>query len=144
MKLFYVLVLVIAYTPLQASEPLSFGQAKRQLIKLYKAHPEATTFYCGCRINWKGKKGIPDAESCGYTPRKAVTNSGNPNSRATRVEWEHVMPAYWFGHRLQCWQEGGRKACKKIRRFREMENVRMIGKTESNLSKWIALVHSGN
>jgi deoxyribonuclease-1 len=31
------------------------------------------------------------------------------------------MPAYWFGSQLQCWQDGGRKACKKIKAFKRME-----------------------
>lgn len=103
------------------AETLSFSQAKKQLVKLYQSNPDARTFYCGCKINWKGKKGVPDAESCGYSPRKPATSSGNANARATRIEWEHVMPAFWFGHQLQCWQDGGRKACKKDKRFREME-----------------------
>ena len=31
------------------------------------------------------------------------------------------MPAYHFGHQRQCWQKGGRKACKKDPVFRRME-----------------------
>ena len=31
------------------------------------------------------------------------------------------MPAWEFGHQLQCWQNGGRKACKKNPRFKRME-----------------------
>lgn len=31
------------------------------------------------------------------------------------------MPAWAFGHQLQCWQEGGRKACRKDPRFVQME-----------------------
>jgi deoxyribonuclease I len=30
------------------------------------------------------------------------------------------MPAYWFGHQLQYWQEGGRKSCKN-KRFKQIE-----------------------
>ncbi len=104
-----------------ADNPISFSKAKKHLVKLYKANPAIGTFYCGCRIEWQGKKGIPNAESCGYSPRKPVTSSGNANARATLIEWEHVMPAYWFGHQLQCWQDGGRKACKKNKRFKQME-----------------------
>ena len=118
MKLRYILLLIVACAPSQAAEQLSFSQAKKVLVKLYQANPDATTFYCGCTIKWQGKKGIPDAKSCGYIPRKPVTNSGKKNVRATRIEWEHVVPAYWFGHQLKCWQEGGRKACKKDKKFR--------------------------
>ena len=64
---------------------------------------------------------MPDAQSCGYEPRNEVTRKGNVNLRAKRIEWEHVMPAYWFGSQLQCWQDGGRKACKKNKHFKQME-----------------------
>lgn len=103
------------------AKDLSFSQAKKALTKLYQHQPNPQTFYCGCDINWKGKKGSPAANSCGYTPRKAITRSGKENARAKRIEWEHVMPAYWFGHQHQCWQNGGRKACKKEPIFRAME-----------------------
>ena len=102
-----------------AENPISFSQAKKNLVKLYKANPDINTFYCDCDITWKGKKGAP--ESCGYTPRNERTKKGKVNKRAKRIEWEHVMPAYWFGSQLQCWQNGGRKACKKIKAFKQME-----------------------
>lgn len=76
----------------------SFSQAKSAGVKINADAPG--DFYCGCKISWQGKKGIPDLESCGYKVRK------NEN-RATRIEWEHVMPAWQFGHLLQCWQDGG-------------------------------------
>ena len=108
-------------SPLYAQKIQSFSKAKKQLVKMYQANPDAATFYCGCDIKWKGKKGAPDAQSCGYSPRNEVTKKGNINQRARRIEWEHVMPAYWFGNQLQCWQNGGRKACKKNKRFKQME-----------------------
>lgn len=103
------------------AKDLSFRQAKKALVALYQANPDQKTFYCGCEIGWKGRKGVPQASSCGYTPRIAITRSGKKNARAERIEWEHVMPAYWFGHQMQCWQEGGRKACKKDPLFHAME-----------------------
>ena len=108
---------------------------------MYQAYPEATTIYCGCDIKWKGKKGMPDVESCGYIPRKAVTQSGKVNQRAKRIEWEHVMPAYWFGHQLQCWQDGGGKSCKKNKQFKIMEgdmhNLQpAIGELNANRSNY--------
>ncbi|UGA38294.1 endonuclease [Chromobacterium haemolyticum] len=45
-----------------------------------------------------------DWASCGYVPRKSET-------RASRIEWEHVVPAWNLGHQRQCWQQGGRKNC---------------------------------
>jgi deoxyribonuclease-1 len=101
-----------------AEHPTSFRQAKKVAANIYKDNP--VSFYCGCtyslqpKPNKKGKRLTPDWKSCGYTPRK------NKN-RAGRIEWEHVMPAYHFGHQRLCWQQGGRKACKKDPVFKKME-----------------------
>ncbi|MTD37242.1 deoxyribonuclease I [Erwinia sp. CPCC 100877] len=89
-----------------------FSKAKAASVKLNADAPG--TFYCGCKISWKGKKGIPDLASCGYRVRK------NQN-RASRIEWEHVMPAWEFGHQRHCWQNGGRKNCNKDPLYRKME-----------------------
>jgi len=32
-------------------------------------------------------------------------------NRASRMEWEHVLPASHLGSQRQCWQDGGRKNC---------------------------------
>ena len=55
----------------------SFSQAKSAGVKVNSDVPG--DFYCGCKINWQGKKGVIDLESCGYKVRK------NEN-RASRVE----------------------------------------------------------
>ncbi|WP_417790313.1 endonuclease [Terasakiella pusilla] len=102
-----------------AEHPTSFSKAKKLAAEHYKG--DEKTFYCGCTYHYEGKKLVPDADSCGYEPRVPITKKGNPNSRATRIEWEHVMPAWVFGHQRQCWQEGGRKACKKDAEFNKME-----------------------
>ena len=91
----------------------SFSQAKSAGVKVNSDVPG--DFYCGCKINWQGKKGVIDLESCGYKVRK------NEN-RASRVEWEHVVPAWQFGHQRQCWQDGGRKNCAKDPEYRKMES----------------------
>lgn len=93
--------------------PTNFDQAKRLAQRIHA--PQAKSFYCDCDISWQGKKGIPDLASCGYQVRKNST-------RASRIEWEHVMPAHHFGHQRQCWQDGGRKNCVKTDSvFRAME-----------------------
>lgn len=120
---FVVLVLML---PVQ-SMALTFTQAKKEAVKIYHGHEEA--FYSGCRYGYKGKKLVPDAASCGYIPRNARTKSGKINSRAVRIEWEHVMPAWVFGHQRKCWQmdldrngkKDGRKGCKKDPVFAQME-----------------------
>ena len=93
---------LIFSTSIYAQPLASFSRAKTAAIKIYKDHP--TSFYCGCNIKWQGKRGIPDLKSCGYKVRKQAR-------RANRIEWEHVVPAWWFGHQRQCWQAGGRKNC---------------------------------
>lgn len=96
-----------------AAPPTSFSAAKRVAIQIYDQHP--VSFYCGCDIQKEGKKLIPDLESCGYDIRKQKV-------RASRIEWEHVVPAWAFGHQLQCWQEGGRRNCSRSSElFRQME-----------------------
>jgi deoxyribonuclease-1 len=89
----------------------NFSQAKAEAVKINQGAP---TFYCGCNISWQGKKGTPDLPSCGYQARKN-------QSRADRIEWEHVMPAWQFGHLRQCWQDGGRKSCAKDAGYRQIE-----------------------
>ena len=108
------LLFLLFATASVAAAPSSFSAAKRQLVSVYDHLPGATTFYCGCDYQRVGKKLLPDLHSCGYRVRKQKT-------RASRIEWEHVMPAWAFGHQLQCWQEGGRKNCKKDKRFKAME-----------------------
>lgn len=111
-KTFLVFLSSSLVVPAFAAGPQSFNQAKRVLKQLYSQNQ--TSFYCNCRYRSQGKKLIPDLDSCGYQPRKN-------KARASRIEWEHVMPAWAFGHQLQCWQDGGRKACRKDKRFRQME-----------------------
>ncbi|WP_075182386.1 deoxyribonuclease I [Pantoea sp. 1.19] len=91
----------------------NFSQAKAWAVTLHADAPG--TVYCGCPIRWQGKKGIPDLAACGYQPRKNA-------ARAQRIEWEHVVPAWAFGHQRQCWQHGGRKACAKDAGYRRIES----------------------
>lgn len=91
------LSLVLAGTA-QAAAPRTFQEAKKAAWKLYASHP--VEFYCGCR--YSGNK--VDLKSCGYVPR---TNA----KRASRIEWEHIVPAWVIGHQRKCWQNGGRENC---------------------------------
>lgn len=81
-----------------------------------------TEFYCGCEIKKIGNKLVPDLDSCGYEIRKNKV-------RAERIEWEHVVPAWEFGHQIQCWNDGkgkpggGRKNCESTSdKFNKMES----------------------
>jgi len=139
-KLFALLLLLSFNTIAKDNKPISFSKAKTQLKSIYKADPK--TFYCGCDIEWQSKKKlIPLPSSCGYEPRNEFTKKGKVNVRAKRIEWEHVVPAWEFGHQLQCWQNGGRKACKKNPDFKRMEGdlhnlVPAIGEVNADRSNF--------
>lgn len=96
-------------TPLSgqgAEHASSFRQAKKLAQDMYQTDLPLSSFYCGCDIKIKGKQWRPEFDACGFKVRKQVP-------RANRIEWEHLVPAWEFGHQLQCWQQGGRKFCSK-------------------------------
>ncbi|WP_419570143.1 endonuclease [Rheinheimera sp.] len=112
MYFWFVVVLGFSACGLSAA-PASFESAKKVASRVYSA--EKQEFYCGCAIRWQAGKGTPDLTSCGYQVRKN-------GPRASRIEWEHVMPAQQFGSPLSCWQQGGRKQCAaKDPLFQQME-----------------------
>ncbi|QQE89002.1 endonuclease [Azotobacter chroococcum] len=78
--------------------PETFGAAKKIAREIHADDP--LTFYCGCRY----RDNRVDLASCGYQPRKSP-------QRASRLEWEHVVPAWVIGHQRQCWKKGGREHC---------------------------------
>lgn len=99
---------VFLVTTAFASSPASFNEAKvvaKRQVFFDQADGEVGDLYCGCNWAWVGKSGgRVDAQSCGYEVRKQP-------SRAERTEWEHIVPAWTFGHQRRCWQQGGRKNC---------------------------------
>ncbi|WP_144214527.1 endonuclease [Shewanella donghaensis] len=115
--LFVVFACLLTSTTINAAEhPSSFRSAKKIAQKIYSSSLPMTSFYCGCDINVVGKQWKPNLDSCGYQVRKQIP-------RANRIEWEHVVPAWEFGHQLQCWQDGGRKNCGKTSpEFKRMES----------------------
>ena len=127
------LLLLLLTTNLYAEPPQSFSQAKKIATEIYADHQ--TSFYCECSYTRIEKKLTPDLDSCGYKPRKEP-------KRAFRIEWEHVVPAWAFGHQLQCWQDGGRTNCRKnSEQFRKMEAdlmnlVPAIGEINGNRSNY--------
>lgn len=94
------LLLLAIQSTSAASAPRTFAEAKKAAWKLYAGNP--VEFYCGCR--YEGNR--VDLKSCGYQPRKNA-------QRASRIEWEHIVPAWVIGHQRQCWQKGGRSNCSK-------------------------------
>ncbi|HCH49597.1 MAG TPA: endonuclease I [Proteus sp.] len=94
----------------QAQAPENFSKAKEIAKKeIYhdRNQQKEGTIYCGCDWEWTGKSGGQvNLASCGYKVRTQQT-------RAMRIEWEHIVPAWVFGHQRQCWQNGGRTNCVK-------------------------------
>lgn len=126
------LLLVFSFSGLSYADDIqnfqsspNFRDAKKLLLKyVYNGKNSLlmNEFYCGCNIEKLGNKLVPDLNSCGYQVRK------NEN-RANRIEWEHVVPAWEFGHQLQCWEDGkgkpggGRKNCEAVsEKFNKMES----------------------
>ena len=112
---FYFLLIMTA----SAEITWNFSKSKKFAKDIYLGNE--TTFYCGCSYQVKGKGLVPHWNSCGYSPRNEYTKSGKLNIRSLRIEWEHVMPAWFFGNQMECWRAGGRKACKKDKLFAKME-----------------------
>lgn len=100
----------------------SFSTAKKRARDIiYAGHD--TTFYCSCGYTASSATGGKiQVDSCGYYFRKS-------ESRGSRLEWEHVVPASFFGQTLPCWTEGhedckkkGRACCGKVNHhFHEAE-----------------------
>ncbi len=79
----------------------NFQQAKNFLKILYITH-FPYSFYCNCKIIFNlDKKLIPSPE-CGYKTK-------NPRTEYM-INWEHIMPAHYFGQYRECWQK---KICTK-------------------------------
>jgi len=71
----------------------SFGTAKNQLYnRIYRGHRK--TFYCGCDYDSGERTSLG---SCGLESYAGQT-------RADRVEVEHVFPASQFGNYRKCWR----------------------------------------
>lgn len=122
MRYFLAVALLLTSTLSVAEHPSSFSAAKKILDRQIYTGTDRVTFYCGCDYapapnpnKPSSTRLTPDAASCGLRPRKNA-------DRAGRIEWEHVVPAWEFGHQLQCWQEGGRKGCRKDPQFKRMES----------------------
>ncbi|MCY1264115.1 Endonuclease I [compost metagenome] len=109
--------LVLSVSQLVNAAPDTFAEAKVELKQrvYYDTNTRGGELYCGCKFAWVGKSGgRMDLASCGYVPRSQPT-------RAARMEWEHIVPAWVFGHQRQCWQQGGRKSCESDPVFSRME-----------------------
>ena len=134
-KVFIILLVIIS-----SLNAASFSKSKKILLKkIY--FDKQITFYCKNPYEVIDKKAYVVQDEQFYTPRRAYYKSGRENTRAKRVEWEHVMPAYNFARHLSCWKEGGRKACRKDKTFKTMESdmhnlVPAIGEVNGDRSNY--------
>jgi len=107
----YAVALALFIPQLAFGEPPSrpiktFGSAKKiARDAIYSDHK--LDFYCGCDYTTpkKGSGGTINPSNCGYKPRKSA-------KRGARLEWEHVVPAYYFGSPRACWKNGSEKCVK--------------------------------
>jgi deoxyribonuclease-1 len=96
-----------------------FNSAKDQLRKLFS---RGRDFYCNCSYDFSRRPQV-DPSSCGLTSKA---------ERAKRIEWEHVVPASFYGRQFTAWKKGdpqcrgrdkkGRECARKVSSaFRQIE-----------------------
>ncbi|RDU69767.1 deoxyribonuclease [Helicobacter aurati] len=110
------ILVVFANSP----SPQTFSESKELLSKAWNRHNFTRDFYCQAPFTIT-ESAITVIPSEYYTPRKPLASNNKPNIRASRIEFEHIMPAHNFGKHLPCWKKGGRKACKEDKTFNSME-----------------------
>ncbi len=87
-------LLVTTSTFASNQEIQSFGKAKKLLEKqVYNNHLK--TLYCGATFDVNKKVTLPR----GFTTTKYT-------KRATKIEWEHIVPAENFGRSFSEWRDG--------------------------------------
>lgn len=83
-----------------------FDGAKNELRKLFGRGRE---FYCDCSYDFSRKPNV-DPTSCGLKSSSA---------RAGRIEWEHVVPASFYGRQFAEWRKGDPSCTGRHRKGRE-------------------------
>ena len=117
LKHFFYLLLLLCISPQAFSQfasgiPSNFVEAKKAARIIWSDHRQDV--YCGCQFDKHLKV---DTKSCNYVPFDRL--------RGKRIEWDHVVPASWFGRQRPCWRENicvkkngktfkGRQCCEQI------------------------------
>ncbi|WP_192485350.1 MULTISPECIES: endonuclease [Cysteiniphilum] len=122
---------ILGFSSTSLKDNQSFSKTKKVLLKqVYYDHKE--TFYCQVPFEVKQVKG---KEKAVVNPIQDGFHYRKNETRASRIEWEHIMPAENFGRQLACWYKGdsqcidsagksykGRKCCEKTsKQFRLMQ-----------------------
>ena len=128
--------------PAEAQSPTRFAASKVLLAGIHQEIGHLLTLYCGCPYARRGRSGGDvDREAFGLAARKNET-------RSDRIEWEHVVPASWFGSHGTCWQSGhelcgtkkngkpvkGRTCCLKHTPDNDFRHGRLVGTLEVDLA----------
>lgn len=94
-------------SPTGNRRPPTFQDAKVALQRIYLEGGARADLYCGCPFRARGRGLEIELAAC-----PAARGSSSP--RATRIEWEHVVPASRFGHTFDEWRRGA-PACRSPR-----------------------------
>lgn len=90
--------------PVTNTKGNTFEKAKTKLKNIYNDQTQwlpRVDIYCGCKFSsW-----LNVDKSCSYVAQHKW-------DRATKIEWEHVIPAENFGQAFEEWREGNEKLCK--------------------------------
>lgn len=94
------------YSNLPVTNPTgnTFEKAKNRLKDIYNNQAQGmprVDVYCGCKFS----AGLNVDKDCAYEAQ----HKGN---RATKIEWEHIIPAENFGQNFKEWREGNEAICK--------------------------------
>lgn len=87
--------------PAVAQKPDSYREAKAIADSIYHDYP--VTLYCSCLFDLSDNNDTShkiDLDTCGV-------NTQRYRNRMLDTEWEHVMPASYFGSMLPCWSQSG-------------------------------------
>lgn len=99
-----------SYKPSDRSIPISnihdFDEAKKELRRLFS---RGRDFYCSCSYDFTRKPHV-DPSSCGLRSKA---------DRAKRIEWEHVVPASFYGRQFASWKKGDETCRGKEKKGRE-------------------------
>jgi deoxyribonuclease I len=121
-RLLFLLLLFTSYASFAELASKDYRVTRKIAQKIFADHRE--TLYCGCSYD---PHGTINPTSCDLRPSKY-------SKRATRMEFEHMMPMENAGRHLDCWRNKiciskngkryrGRSCCQKISaEFRNMES----------------------
>lgn len=111
------------------ARPLTSFDAAKKVARDSVYADRRIDLYCSCDYEPVGASGgVIDATRCGYVARRN-------EARGRRLEWEHIMPAWFFARTRACWRKGhaecvrsdgvaykGRECCAKVdKTFRRIE-----------------------